>query len=126
MRRGWMAGLLTILLLFSVGCGEQKANLPADDYLKKLNMRVVEKRHADHPLWREYTVYLTDAQGRPADVDVMKVVLDMTTMHHPHHDTFKRIQKGEYHMLHKKIAMAGNWVATVTLVHGRHTLKKQL
>lgn len=115
-----------MFLLFSVGCGDSDANLPADPYLQKLQMRVVEIKHADQPMWREYTVYLTDAQGRPADVDKMTVVLDMTTMHHPHHDTFKRVAKGKYHLLHKKIAMAGNWVAVVSLSHNRHVLKKQI
>lgn len=117
----WL-GLLFLLLLVLSGC-EQKIIDKPDTFLKSLKVTINQKKFADHPMWRDYTVIITDQKGKLVDVDKITLKMDMRTMSHPVEDQLERVSVGKYHVRNKEILMAGRWYSEFKLYHDQHVLK---
>jgi hypothetical protein len=117
----WLV-LLFLLLLVLSGC-EQKIIDKPDTFLKSLKVTINQKKFADHPMWRDYTVIITDQKGKLVDVDKITLKMDMRTMSHPVEDQLERVSVGKYHVRNKEILMAGRWYSEFKLYHDQHVLK---
>jgi NADPH-dependent ferric siderophore reductase len=113
--------LLSIGCLALIGCKQAIINEP-DAFLSSIHVEVTEQKHQDHPMWREYTLILTDNNGKRVDVDEITMTLDMVGMNHSIEDTLQRVSLGEYHVLNQDIAMAGQWYSKFYVVHDQHQL----
>jgi hypothetical protein len=114
-----VSGLIAIVLL--VGCGSEKLQ-PADAFLKNLHIDIDQTTYSKHPLWRDYTISITDPRGHAVNVDKITLKLDMHGMSHPKFATLERVGNGKYHVMNKQIRMAGDWYSAFSLYHAGHVL----
>ena len=115
-------GLLLFLMFVLSGC-EQKIIDKPDAFLKSLKVTINQKKFNDHPMWRDYTVIITNQKGKRVDVDKITLKMDMRTMSHPVDDQLERVSVGKYHVRNKKILMAGRWYSEFKIYHDQHVLK---
>lgn len=117
----WL-GLLLLLVFVLSGCEQEVINKP-NAFLKNLDVKIHQKEFKDHPMWRDYTVIITNQEGKRVDVDKITLKMDMRTMSHPVEDQLERVSVGKYHVRNKEILMAGRWYSEFKLYHDQHVLK---